>query len=161
MEVITMRHLVPATVTVVTVIVTLTVLLVVMARPAQADRGEEAPDPTDDGSSVEDSALVCLALVGGTALLAGGVWIKNLSQVEAKAIPAPVARPAWGRREDPDCLRGEFIQNASHEPRAPLTIIRGYAELLDDGGLGELQPEQQERAPMHQMLGESSKVRCA
>jgi signal transduction histidine kinase len=153
-----MRHLVPATVTVVTVIITLTVLLVVMARPAQADQGEMAPDSTDDVSPEEDSAVVCLALVGGTALLAGGVWIKNLSRVEAKAIPSPVAYPA--QREDLDCLESKFIQNASHELRTPLTIIRGYAEMLDDGDWGELQPEQQEQVPMHRILGESSEVRC-
>jgi signal transduction histidine kinase len=155
-----MRHLVPVTVTVVTVIITLAVLLAVMARPAQADQGEMAPDSTDDVSPEEDSAVVCLALVGGTALLAGGVWIKNLSRVEAKAIPSPVACPAWVQREDPDCLKSEFIQDASHELRTPLTIIRGYAELLDDGNWGELQPEQQERALVCQILGESSEVRC-
>ncbi len=43
-----------------------------------------------------------------------------------------------------DRLKGEFIQNVSHELRTPLAIARGYAELLDSGALGELQPQQQE-----------------
>jgi signal transduction histidine kinase/DNA-binding response OmpR family regulator/putative methionine-R-sulfoxide reductase with GAF domain len=42
-----------------------------------------------------------------------------------------------------DRMRREFIQNISHELRTPLAIVRGYAELLDNGELGALQPEQQ------------------
>ena len=37
-----------------------------------------------------------------------------------------------------------FIQNASHELRTPLSIIQGYAELLHEGDLGNLAPEQQQ-----------------
>ncbi len=43
-----------------------------------------------------------------------------------------------------DELQSAFIQNVSHELRTPLTIIQGYAELLSDGSLGALAPEQQE-----------------
>jgi signal transduction histidine kinase len=43
-----------------------------------------------------------------------------------------------------DRLKSEFIQNVSHELRTPLAIIRGYAELLDGGELGDLQPIQRE-----------------
>jgi PAS domain S-box-containing protein len=42
-----------------------------------------------------------------------------------------------------DRLKDEFIQGVSHELRSPLALIRGYAELLDSGELGELTPEQQ------------------
>ena len=42
-----------------------------------------------------------------------------------------------------DDLHYTFIQNVSHELRTPLTIIQGYAELLGDGSLGALAPEQQ------------------
>lgn len=41
-------------------------------------------------------------------------------------------------------LKTEFIQNVSHELRTPLAIARGYAELLEDGTLGQLLPKQQE-----------------
>jgi PAS domain S-box-containing protein len=42
-----------------------------------------------------------------------------------------------------DRLKNEFIQGVSHELRSPLALIRGYAELLDSGELGDLSPEQQ------------------
>jgi PAS domain S-box-containing protein len=44
---------------------------------------------------------------------------------------------------DLDRLKNEFIQGVSHELRAPLALIRGYAELLHSGELGELSPLQQ------------------
>lgn len=39
-------------------------------------------------------------------------------------------------------LKSNFISNVSHELRTPLTHIRGYLELLEDGALGELNPQQ-------------------
>lgn len=41
-------------------------------------------------------------------------------------------------------LKDTFIRNVNHELRAPLTIVQGYAELMRDGGMGALAPEQQE-----------------
>lgn len=41
-----------------------------------------------------------------------------------------------------DRLKNEFIQNVSHELRTPLAIVRGYAELLNDGELGVLAEDQ-------------------
>ncbi|MFN3928702.1 MAG: GAF domain-containing protein, partial [Thermoflexus sp.] len=41
-------------------------------------------------------------------------------------------------------LREEMIQNVSHELRTPLAVAMGYMELLADGALGPLSPEQQE-----------------
>lgn len=34
-----------------------------------------------------------------------------------------------------DALREQFIQNVAHELRTPLALVRGYVELLADGGL--------------------------
>jgi PAS domain S-box-containing protein len=42
-----------------------------------------------------------------------------------------------------DRMKSEFIQGVSHELRSPLALIRGYAELLNSGELGDLSPEQQ------------------
>ncbi len=49
---------------------------------------------------------------------------------------------ALARQQELERLRSEFIQNVSHELRTPLAIARGYAELLEDGTLGDLSPEQ-------------------
>jgi len=36
-----------------------------------------------------------------------------------------------------DSLRAQFIQNVTHELRTPLALVRGYVELLADGGLSD------------------------
>jgi hypothetical protein len=41
-------------------------------------QGEVAPTPTDGSDQAEDTTLVCLVLVGGTALLAANVWLRKL-----------------------------------------------------------------------------------
>ena len=43
-----------------------------------------------------------------------------------------------------DDLHSTFVQNVSHELRTPLGIVQGYAELLCNGDLGTLAPQQQE-----------------
>ncbi|HTP08287.1 MAG TPA: GAF domain-containing protein [Anaerolineae bacterium] len=48
------------------------------------------------------------------------------------------------KQQELDQLKNAFIQNVSHELRTPLAIIRGYAELMLSGDLGELSPVQQE-----------------
>jgi signal transduction histidine kinase/DNA-binding LacI/PurR family transcriptional regulator/putative methionine-R-sulfoxide reductase with GAF domain len=45
--------------------------------------------------------------------------------------------------EEMDQLKDTFIQNVSHELRSPLALVRGYAEMLDAGELGEIPAEQQ------------------
>ena len=64
-------------------IITLTILLAIVVGTAQAHQAgpgqsEATSVSSDDGEPAEDSPLVCLALVGGTALLAGGVWMGKL-----------------------------------------------------------------------------------
>ena len=68
------------------IIITLTLLLAVFVEPACArqarhEPGETTPISSDDKEQVEDTALVCLALIGGTALLAGGVWMRKLRMI--------------------------------------------------------------------------------
>jgi signal transduction histidine kinase len=43
-------------------------------------------------------------------------------------------------------LKGEFIQNVSHELRLPITLIKGYSTLLATGELGDLNDPQQRAA---------------
>ncbi len=45
-----------------------------------------------------------------------------------------------------DRVREGLIQNVSHELRLPLMVIQGYADLLKDGALGELNAEMQQAA---------------
>jgi CheY-like chemotaxis protein/anti-sigma regulatory factor (Ser/Thr protein kinase) len=40
-------------------------------------------------------------------------------------------------------LQSAFIRNVEHELRSPLTIIQGYSELLSEGAIGSLAPEQE------------------
>lgn len=44
---------------------------------------------------------------------------------------------------DIDDLKSTFVRNVGHELRMPVTIIQGYAELLREGELGPLDPEQE------------------
>jgi GAF domain-containing protein/DNA-binding LacI/PurR family transcriptional regulator/two-component sensor histidine kinase len=44
--------------------------------------------------------------------------------------------------EEMDHLKDAFIQNVSHELRSPLALIRGYAEMLDTGEIGEVPADQ-------------------
>ena len=47
-------------------------------------------------------------------------------------------------QEESDRLRSEFLAALSHELRTPLTSIIGYTDLLLDGAVGELTPQQRE-----------------
>ena len=46
------------------------------------------------------------------------------------------------RLEEVDHVKQELVSNVSHELRTPITSIAGYAELLSDGSLGELNAPQ-------------------
>jgi hypothetical protein len=61
------------------IIVTLTSLLAILAGSAQG--GRATLSPADGAGAAESSAWICLALVGGTALLAGTVWLGTLRRV--------------------------------------------------------------------------------
>jgi GAF domain-containing protein/DNA-binding LacI/PurR family transcriptional regulator len=49
---------------------------------------------------------------------------------------------ALAQLEEMDHLKDAFIQNVSHELRSPLALIRGYAEMLDSGEIGEIPADQ-------------------
>ena len=56
-----------------------------------------------------------------------------------------------------DELQDIFLQNVSHELRTPVTLIHGCAELLHDGDVGTLAPEQQKLVSI--ILGRTDELR--
>jgi hypothetical protein len=61
------------------VLIGLLFLLAVLSNPAQA--GGAAPVSDNASRPADGTALVCLTLVGGTALLAGTVWLGTLQRI--------------------------------------------------------------------------------
>ena len=68
-------------------LITLALLLAVAAgaaRCGETERGiNEASSANTGAERTDDAPLVCLALVGGTALLAGGVWMRQMRRMLA------------------------------------------------------------------------------
>jgi hypothetical protein len=74
-----MHHLIRVAGFIIASVLLLTVVVGLAQDPqARHAQGEVTPTPTDGSGQAEDTTLVCLALVGGTALLAGGVWMEKL-----------------------------------------------------------------------------------
>ncbi len=48
---------------------------------AEREANQASRPATDDTEQVDEATLICLALVGGTALLAGGVWMGQMRRM--------------------------------------------------------------------------------
>ena len=117
------------------------------------------------GTPEEHEALLCAPLIGKNGLLGVMVVVRTGDQpmferldfdfFTALAAQAVIAienarlydserqrtielSEALAKQQELDQLKNAFIQNVSHELRTPLAIIRGYAELMMAGDLGEL-----------------------
>ena len=86
-----------------------------------------------------ESELNVLELLADQAAIA----IHNVHMHQRVLEHADDLAAALAQQEELDRLKREFMQNVSHELRLPLALIRGYAEMLDSGELGDLQDEHQ------------------
>ena len=74
-----MHHLIRAAGFIIASVLLLAVVVGLAQDPqARHAQGAATPTPTDGSGQAEDTTLVCLALVGGTALLAANVWLRKL-----------------------------------------------------------------------------------
>lgn len=136
------------------------------ARPVGSGTGIVLVQPTSTASSIKGEALsrIAIALVAGfvVAVLIGLVAARKLARPLANAADA-AHRLAKGERdiqiepngpteiseiaealnvlaaelEYSEGRQREFLLSISHELRTPLTAIRGYAEAMNDGVIGE------------------------
>jgi signal transduction histidine kinase len=88
----------------------------------------------------EASDLTILESLAATAAIA----IENARLYAAEQQRAAALARALEQQQELDRLKNHFIQNVSHELRTPLALIQGYAELLNAGEMGELQPALQD-----------------
>jgi len=79
--------------------------------------------------------LESLAVTAATAIENARLYAEEQQRATALA-------RALEQQQELDRLKDEFLQNISHELRTPLALIVGYAELMNNGELGELQPSQ-------------------
>ncbi len=85
-----------------------------------------------------ENEMRVLTLLADQAALA----IHNANLFAESRARATDLAAALERLQQLDTMKSQFIQNTSHELRTPVTLIRGYAELLESGRLGELAESQ-------------------
>ena len=136
-----------------------------------ARSGEAAARAAEISAAATTTAATGLAIALAFALLLGIVNVSALIS-PLRRLRAAMAAVAGGRFAPPedlpygrpdeigdlsrsflsmtqqlaelDRLKAEFVGIASHELKTPVSVIRGYAEMLDDGFYGELEPKQRE-----------------
>jgi signal transduction histidine kinase len=98
------------------------------------------------GLLVDESLRAAL----GTNLAMGGLGLLTvvvLASVERNKNQVEVSLAAGTggiRLREHDQDKDRFLASAAHDLKTPLTAIVGYAELLADGTVGDLQPEQKQ-----------------
>ena len=92
-----------------------------------------------DGPFHQEDLDLLSALAAPAATAIENAWL--FAQEEQRA--SELSRALEQQREL-SRLKNEFMQSVSHELRTPLAITLGYAEMLANGELGQLQPEQKD-----------------
>jgi PAS domain S-box-containing protein len=90
-----------------------------------------------EASAYDETNMLLLSTLASQAAVA----ITNAQLYAHEQERADALALALEKQKELDRLQTEFLQNVSHELRTPLGIVHGYAELLDSGELGELEPE--------------------
>lgn len=88
-------------------------------------------------SEDELNSLGLLADQAAIALANARLFEESLHKAQALA-------QAYAQQQEFDRMKVNFIQSVSGELRTPISVILGYAELLDGGDLGELNTDQQD-----------------
>ncbi len=101
--------------------------------------GMVALDKKEPGFYTPEHARLAQAFAAQAAIA-----LKNAQLFAQEEQRAQELARALEQQQELDYLKDQFIQNVSHELRTPLALIMGYAELLNQGDLGQLQAEQQE-----------------
>ena len=88
-------------------------------------------------------SLTCSPVIGPDGEVIGFIGAgeditDRLRSQEALRTALERERASVLRLEEVDHVKQELVSNVSHELRTPITSIAGYAELLRDGSLGEL-----------------------
>ncbi|MBN1810529.1 MAG: GAF domain-containing protein [Anaerolineae bacterium] len=84
-----------------------------------------------------DESRLLEAVARQLGLVLENTYLFKETQQRAEELAA-----ALTQLEEMDHLKDAFIQNVSHELRSPLALIRGYAEMLDSGEIGEVPADQ-------------------
>jgi PAS domain S-box-containing protein len=88
-------------------------------------------------SEVTDAEGGVLGYIG-----AGEDITERVRAQEALTVALEREHASVQRLEEVDNVKQDLVSNVSHELRTPITSISGYAEVLVDGSLGELNDEQ-------------------
>jgi signal transduction histidine kinase/GTP-sensing pleiotropic transcriptional regulator CodY len=81
-----------------------------------------------------------LSIIAAQAAIA----IENAALYERLKERAVALEKAYEEISELSRFKSELLQNVSHELRSPLTFVKGYVELMREGYMGSLTPEQAE-----------------